>query len=84
MRTTLILLTLSLAAASFAALPSAEATRDACTFQTAGCGGFVCADVDGSDSYSNTECVSKSDLDRCQFQSDCCSSTTTFWCPEEG
>ena len=86
MRTTTLILTLSLAAAAFAALPSAEASRQACTFQTDGCAGWVCADVDGSGRYSDNECVSKSDLDidQCQFQSDCCSTLTSFWCPEDG
>ena len=84
MRSTTVLLTaIALSTAAFAALPSAEASMKACTAATAAdCAGFVCVDRDGNGAFSNAECVSKADLDVCQFQSDCCSTVSGFWCPE--
>jgi hypothetical protein len=82
MRLSTLILTISLATAAFAFLPSADATTQICTAVTADdCGGWVCKDDDGDRAWSDGECVSKRDLDRCQFQSDCCSSMG-FWCPE--
>lgn len=81
MRLSTLVLGLSLATAAFAFLPSAEATS-LCTFKSPdGCGGWVCADVDKNGHWSGAECASKSDIDSCQHQSDCCRSMSV-WCPE--
>lgn len=83
MRTPTLLLALALAAGTATLLPSAQAATQACTIVTSsGCGGWVCASRDTDGRWSDAECVSKSDLDRCQLQSDCCSATG-FWCPED-
>lgn len=77
-----LLLSLLLATAALAFVPSADAATTVCTSATStSCGGYVCTSKDSDPSWSDDECVDKGDVDRCQFQSDCCS-TTGFWCPE--
>lgn len=80
MRTPTLLLALSLSLAAVAFLPGTDASA-LCTFKSPECNGWVCVDTDGNAYWSNTECVSKGDIDQCQYQSDCCRSVS-FWCPE--
>lgn len=83
MRTRSLLFALALSLASVSILPGADAMTRVCTSATTGsaCGGYVCADQNGDGAWSDAECVSKSDVDRCEFHTDCCD-TTTFWCPD--
>ena len=82
-RTHVLLAALTLAAAALAAVPAAEAGVSTCTVATAeGCGGWVCVDENGDGAWSSDECTNKRDLDSCQYQSDCCSSVSGFWCPD--
>lgn len=81
-RTSILLVALALAAAAFAALPSAEAAMSTCTVGMEGCSGWICVDENGDKTWSENECTNKRDLDTCQYQSDCCSSTSGFWCPD--
>ena len=46
------------------------------------CSGNACVDLDGDGSWGAGECVAVLDTDPCHHQSDCCSSTGGFWCPE--
>lgn len=82
MRLSTILISLTLAAAAFAFVPSASAAQETCNALTSdACGGWVCVSRDSYAGWSDAECVSKRDIDRCQYQSDCCSSQG-LWCPE--
>lgn len=82
MRLTTILAVLSLATAAFAFLPSADAAKQVCTVATADdCGGWICVEERADGAWDSDECTNKADLDRCQYQSDCCTSYS-FWCPE--
>lgn len=81
MRTQTLLLSLALLTATLALLPAADAAQQACLATSKDCGGLVCVSKDSDQDWSSDECVSKRDLDRCQYQSDCCASSS-FWCPE--
>lgn len=83
MRIPTLLTSLALAGAALAFVPAGDAAMSTCTIATdPACGGWVCADQNGDRAWSDSECVDKRDLDRCQFQSDCCSGFTGFWCPD--
>ncbi|HEX2022144.1 MAG TPA: hypothetical protein VHH36_05485 [Candidatus Thermoplasmatota archaeon] len=79
MRTPTILAALLLATAAFAFLPSADASAATCTAKDPACPGVVCVDQNADRVFQWEECVRV--VDRCEFQSDCCSSVS-FWCPE--
>lgn len=81
MQTSTLLLSFMLAAAAFAFVPTADAATQVCTSATStSCGGYFCRSMDTNPAWSDAECVDKGDVDRCEWQSDCCSSS--FWCPE--
>jgi len=82
MQAKMLLLSAALLLAGVSFLPAADAATQVCTSATsASCGGYVCTSKDSDPRWSDDECVNKRDVDRCQYQSDCCS-TTGFWCPE--
>ena len=61
--------------------PVAVAATKTCTNLTsASCPGAFCTDQNGDQRFTSNEC--RYVYDPCQFQSDCCSTTSGFWCPE--
>lgn len=78
MRALPVVMGLLLATAFVTLVPAADARADTCVGTSSACPGIVCQDANGDRKFTTNECVT---VDRCEYQSDCCS-TTSFWCPE--
>jgi hypothetical protein len=81
MRTLPLLAGLMMIVALASLAPTTAGMAKACTSATSpSCPGALCIDDNGDGRWTSDECTYHTDP--CHFQSDCCSYTGGFWCPE--